>query len=113
MQLNYFTVSHDIIFLFGSSGDIKLSFGAKVDFSGWVVLFHTPLCWSMGKSEMFLIGPKDTLKDKPSFDLFLKKLKGHQAILCYIPKTGDTSLIFFFFKLCCGPASLTERNIPC
>lgn len=39
MQLNYFTVSHDIIFLFGSSGDIKLSFGAKVDFTGWVVLF--------------------------------------------------------------------------
>lgn len=40
MQLNYFTVSHDIIFLFGSSGDVKLfSCGAKVDFSGWVGFF--------------------------------------------------------------------------
>lgn len=62
MQLNYFTVSHDTIFLFGSSGDIKLSFGAKVDFSGWVLYSTMWIFLVIGKFA-FSLGSEETLKE--------------------------------------------------
>lgn len=72
MQLNYFTVSHDIIFLFGSSGDIKLSFGAKVDFTGWVVLF----VWLRWQLDPFLGDSEEALRQAgPDFFFFMRKLK--------------------------------------
>lgn len=72
MQLNYFTVSHDIIFLFGSSGDIKLSFGTKVDFTAWVVLF----CVAMLAVRPFLGDSEEALRQVgPDFFFPMRKLK--------------------------------------
>lgn len=102
MQLNYFTVSHDIISLFGSSGDVKLSCRAEVAFSGWVVvLFCTVLCEYSWLSEnllvfFFLSGSEETERDKPSFDLFIKKVESLFRLVCVKPLS--LKILAYYFK---------------
>lgn len=86
MQLNYFTVSHDIIFLFGSSGDIKLSFGAKVDLTGWAMLAVRPF---LGDSE-------EALRQAGPDFFFHEEVKSNIRLdLVTSPKLKIQATIFF------------------
>ena len=124
MQLNYFTVSHDIIFLFGSSGDVKLSSsGAKVDFSGWVLFFFFfPLLYStvwiflvIRKLVYLMRGvPWKLRADKPSLDLFTKKVKAVSGWSLSYLQIENTRLFFNRYPVLLRVASLFDENhIPC
>lgn len=127
MQLNYFTVSHDIIFLFGSSGDVKLfSCGAKVDFSGWVGFFFFCFLFSLLYSTVWIFPVIRKLgylmrgvlwklwEDKPSLDLFTKTVKAVSSWSLSYLRIENTRLFFNRYPVLLRVASLfDEKHIPC